>query len=115
MKPKQLIKQVAMMILNKTGTSLFLLILLLSNSLIASDSNNGRKLYQQHCAMCHGNNGKSIMPGAADFNRSEGLFQPDQSLLIRIQSGKKACPAYLGILSEQKVFDVIAYIRTLHR
>ncbi len=89
-------------------------VLFFTNTLLASNFDNGRKIYQQHCAMCHGNNGNSVMAGAANFNRGEGLFQSDYSLLARIKSGKNACPAYRGILSEQKIFDVIAYIRTLN-
>jgi len=85
-----------------------------SNISLASNTSNGQKIYQLHCAMCHGVNGKSVMAGAADFSRGEGLFQSDHRLLERIQSGKKACPAYRGILTEQKIFDVIAYLRTLN-
>ena len=85
-----------------------------TNTLLAANFDNGRQIYQRHCAMCHGNNGNSVMPGAANFNRGEGLFQSDYSLLARIKSGKNACPAYRGILSEQKIFDVIAYLRTLN-
>ena len=91
-----------------------LLTLFASTTTIASDLNNGRKIYQLHCVICHGVSGKSVMVGAANFNRGEGLFQSDYSLLERIQSGKNACPAYRGILTEQKIFDLIAYIRTLN-
>ena len=80
----------------------------------ASDINQGQKIYQQNCSICHGANGNSTMANAANFKRGEGLFQSDQSLLKRIQNGKRACPAYRGILTEQKIFDVIAYIRTLY-
>jgi cytochrome c6 len=87
--------------------------LFFSVNLLASDIGNGRQVYQRHCAMCHGQNGDSVMAGAANFNRGEGLFQSDHSLLKRIKSGKNACPAYRGILREQEIFDVIAFIRTL--
>lgn len=93
---------------------MLMLTLFFSNTSVASDANNGQKIYQLHCVMCHGVNGKSVMAGAADFNRGEGLFQSDHRLLERIQSGENACPAYRGILTEQKIFDVIAYIRTLN-
>ncbi len=102
------------MILRKMIFFTLLLTLFFSNILSASNVNNGQKIYQFHCAMCHGVNGKSVMAGAAEFNRGEGLFQSDRSLLERIKSGKNACPAYLGILTEQKIFDVIAYIRTFN-
>jgi len=79
----------------------------------ASDVNQGRAIYQRHCAACHGANGKASMAGAADFNRGQGLMQSDQALLKRIQRGDKACPAYFGILDKQQTLDVIAFIRTL--
>ena len=100
--------------LKKIISFMLLLTLFLSTASIASDINNGQKIYQSYCVMCHGISGKSVMAGAAEFNRGEGLFQSDHSLLKRIKSGKNACPAYLGILTEQKIFDVIAYIRTLN-
>ena len=100
--------------LKKIISFMLLLTLFLSTASIASDINNGQKIYQSYCVMCHGISGKSVMAGAAEFNRGEGLFRSDHSLLERIKSGKNACPAYLGILTEQKIFDVIAYIRTLN-
>jgi mono/diheme cytochrome c family protein len=98
----------------KLNFIMLMLTLFFSNISVASNTNNGQKIYKLHCVMCHGDNGKSVMAGAADFNRGEGLFQSDHRLLERIQSGKNACPAYRGILTEQKIFDVIAYIRTLN-
>lgn len=86
---------------------------IISNSSFASDINNGQKIYQRHCVMCHGASGQSTMAGAPNFKRGEGLFQSDQKLLTRIKNGKRACPSYRGILTEQKIFDVIAYIRTM--
>ncbi len=79
----------------------------------ASDTNLGRGIYQRHCAMCHGNNGAAMMAGAPDFNRGQGLMRSDRMLLERIRTGKNACPAYRGILNDQEILDVIAYIRTL--
>ncbi len=88
-------------------------LLLVTNQSSAADINLGREIYQQHCVRCHGNDGGGSMAGAPDFKRGQGLMQSDQDLLARIKSGKNACPAYRGILDEQDIFDVIAYIRTL--
>jgi len=87
--------------------------LAVSTPIAASDAKNGSSLYKMHCARCHGTDGKSRMAGAPDLDRPGSLMQSDSSLLPRIQSGQKACPGYRGILSEQAIFDVIAYIRTL--
>jgi cytochrome c6 len=78
----------------------------------ASDINLGREIYQRHCVSCHGVNGNPGMAAAPDFKRGQGLLQSDQALLMRIQIGKNACPAYRGILDDQQILDVIAYIRT---
>ena len=90
-----------------------LALLLATSQLGAADINLGRKTYQQHCVMCHGNDGRGSMAGTPDFKGGQGLMQSDQALLARIQKGKNACPAYFGILDEQDTLDVIAYIRTL--
>ena len=79
----------------------------------ASDIANGRNLYQRHCATCHGQDGRPSMAGAAEFKRGEGLMQSDRALLERIRKGKRACPAYFGVMSEQEIYNVIAYIRSL--
>ena len=95
-------------------SSLWLIITLQTANIVqASDLNLGREIYQQHCAMCHGVNGTASMAGAPDFKRGQGLMQSDRALLKRIQVGDKACPAYRGILTDQQIFDVIAYVRAL--
>lgn len=92
-----------------------LLLLVLPQLTLASNIVKGREIYKKHCVMCHGESGKSNMAGAANFSRGEGLFKSDYQLLDRIKKGNRACPAYLGILKEQQIFDTIAHIRTLYR
>jgi len=89
------------------------LILVAATPIEASDVAQGRNHYQRHCAICHGQDGRPSMAGAADFKRGQGLMQSDRALAERIERGNLACPAYRGILTEQEIFDVIAYIRTL--
>lgn len=81
----------------------------------AADPGKGAQVYATHCISCHGRDGVSVMPGAPSFARSEGLMQPDAALLTSIKAGKNAMPAYVGILNDQEIFDVIAYLRTLRR
>ena len=89
------------------------LALLVSSQVAASDLANGGRIYRSPCASCHGPTGKSTMAGVPDFDRPGALLQSDRNLLTRIQAGKRACPGYRGILREQEIFDVIAYIRSL--
>ena len=81
---------------------------------IAANTFEGQAQYQRYCVMCHGAKGISTMPSAPSFKRGDGLFQSDLSLLKRIKSGKNACPSYRGLLKDQQIFDVIAYLRTLY-
>ena len=98
---------------NLLSTVGLVLSLMASSQLAASDLANGGKIYRSHCASCHGPTGKAAMAGAPDFDRPGALLQSDRSLLTRIQAGKRACPGYRGILREQEIFDVIAFIRSL--
>lgn len=80
----------------------------------AADTNKGRQLFTTHCAVCHGASGRSVMPGAPNFDRGEGLLRPDFTLLASIRAGKNAMPAFQGMLMDRDIMDVIAYLRTLH-
>ncbi|VAX08528.1 hypothetical protein MNBD_GAMMA25-804 [hydrothermal vent metagenome] len=76
----------------------------------ASDPNNGRVLYMQHCNTCH-EPGREIA-GAPDFNYGSAMMQSDMSLLGKIRSGKNAMPGYTGILTDRMILDIISYMRT---
>jgi cytochrome c6 len=80
----------------------------------AGDIKKGRQLYGSYCAICHGPTGRSTMAGAPNFDRGEGLMRPDSDLQASIRSGKNACPAFRGILSDREILDVVAFLRTLH-
>lgn len=80
----------------------------------AGDPFNGRTIYQQHCAGCHGASGESDMLGVPNFKRGEGLFNPDASLLQTLRDGRNMQPAFRGLLTDDELLDAIAYIRTLY-
>lgn len=79
----------------------------------AADIQRGRTLYTTHCAICHGESGTPVMPGAPNFRRMESLMRPDMQLMTAIREGKGAMPGYFGILREREILDVIAHLRTL--
>ena len=85
-----------------------------ANAAYAADTNKGSGFFTMHCVSCHGTSGDSVMPGAPNFSQGEGLMQADAQLLSAIKSGKNAMPGYRGILSDEDILDVIAYLRTLH-
>ena len=79
----------------------------------AADALKGAKIYNQRCADCHGSGGAPNMPGVPDFSRNQRLMQNDLALVKSISVGKGMMPAFQGILTEQDIFNVIAYLRTL--
>jgi cytochrome c6 len=81
----------------------------------AADPDNGRGVYEKHCALCHGNKGAPTWPGAPDFRRAASLMKSDGQLLTTIRYGKGVMPAYLGVLRDKELLDVTAYLRTLSR
>lgn len=80
----------------------------------ASEANKGRELYNLYCSDCHGTTGISVMPDAPNFAKNENLIKSDFELFDSISKGNNAMPLYQGILSDQEILDVIAYIRTLN-
>lgn len=91
-----------------------LALLLAGSAVQGADPYKGRELFATHCAVCHGQSGRSVMPGAPNFDRGEGLLRPDFTLLAAIRSGKNAMPAFQGLLADRDIMDVIAHLRTLH-
>lgn len=79
----------------------------------AADPQQGALRYRMHCAPCHGDNGRPVMPMAPDFTRPTALLKPDLALLEAIRSGRGAMPAYAGILRDREILDVVAHLRTL--
>ena len=79
----------------------------------AADRGNGRTIYEMHCVGCHGEAGRSIDPTVPSFANGDGLFMMDSELLDRIRQGNQTMPAFRGLLSDQEIRDVIAYLRTL--
>lgn len=99
----------------KTGLSAGMIALLLSASVCAQDIFNGKDVYELHCEGCHGADGSSFEPGVPDFSRGESLFAPDSELVDRLREGSAMKPSYRGLLTDEEMRDVIAYVRTLQR
>ena len=79
----------------------------------AGDPRHGALRYRAHCAGCHGDNGRPVLPSAPDFTRPTALLKSDLALLETIRAGRGAMPAYAGILRDREILDVVAHLRTL--
>lgn len=83
----------------------------------AAAASSGKALYAQHCAMCHGANGKGGVPGAPDFNKPGGVLTNSDSVLTqRVLNGYKssgspmAMPPMKGQLSASQVHEILEYL-----
>jgi len=95
------------------GLLVTLLLVFMPSKSDAADIVNGKKLYAQHCVICHGEDGVNVMPDAPNFANSEKLLRPDVFILTSIKEGINAMPAFQGVLKDQDILDVISYLRTL--
>ena len=86
------------------------------------DPAEGRPLYEKHCLLCHGPEGrgdgpegKLMSPPATNFKSPESRRKTDAMLLKSIREGhpRTAMTDWEGILLEEDILNVLAYIRGL--
>ena len=85
----------------------------LSEDPVQGDVRRGEQVYQQNCASCHGKNGEGIT-GPALGNQSALAHNKDEFIRYAIEKGRQDTPmkAFAGILSEQDIDNVTAFIRS---
>lgn len=83
------------------------------NQAMAIDLARGQRLYNLHCASCHGITGVPLMPDTPNLAMREGMNQPDFMLIQSLKMGKKTMPPYFGILNDQEMLDILQFIRTM--
>ncbi|MCB0261562.1 MAG: c-type cytochrome [Calditrichaeota bacterium] len=79
----------------------------------------GKKIFEQQCATCHGNGGKGDGPAGKylgkklpDFTKALFSQQTDGEIFWKLTNGNAPMPAFKEILSEEKRWQVINYLRT---
>jgi mono/diheme cytochrome c family protein len=80
----------------------------------ASQAPSGANVFAQHCAECHGADGKSV--ASADFtNPQVQASLTDAQMLDIIEKGKPgtAMPAWSGKLSNSEILAVASFVRSL--
>ncbi|MGQ0667809.1 MAG: c-type cytochrome [Nitrospiraceae bacterium] len=84
------------------------------------DQVNGREIYVNTCIRCHGIDGKGalgikLVPPPADLSSPAVQNRLDGTLFRRIHEGKPntAMGAWKHTLSDEEIWDVLAYARTL--
>lgn len=84
------------------------------------DPVSGREIYVNTCIRCHGIDGKGslgikLVPPPADLSSPAIQNRLDGTLFRRIHEGKPntAMGAWKHTLSDDEIWDVLAYVRTL--
>lgn len=91
---------------------------------LAAAAEAGKPLYAKTCAACHGDAGKGDGPAAAAFDPKPGDLTkgdvssaPDGELFLTVKQGKmkdgKTTMQPLKTLSDEQIWQVVAYVRTL--
>lgn len=79
----------------------------------------GRELFREHCAVCHGPQGRGDGPSAAGLNpkpvnlAAMAGHHPDVDYAWKIENGRGAMPAWKGTLGENQIWDLVNFIQTL--
>ena len=90
----------------------------------AEDAAKGRALYEKHCLVCHGPQGRGdgpagrmLKPPAADFTTPESKKKSEADLLPVVENGKPgtAMGPWKSQLSPAELKDVMGYVITLRK
>jgi mono/diheme cytochrome c family protein len=91
---------------------------------LRGNPDEGRLIFEDRCASCHGRQGRGdgpqapyLSPRPASLISAGTSVKSDAELLAVIAEGKArtAMPAWKDLLTEEQRRDVLAYIRTLVR
>lgn len=86
-----------------------------------SETEAGKKLFNQLCVICHGSKGKgdgmagiSLYPRPSNLTTEKVQKQTDGALFWKISEGKAPMATYKNVLKEEQRWQLVNYIRTLN-
>ena len=82
----------------------------------------GQSLFVKTCAACHGKTGLGNGPKAislktspTDFTKAESQNQTDGEHFYKTKTGRADMPKYEGKLSDDDIWNIVNYMRTLKK
>jgi mono/diheme cytochrome c family protein len=98
-------------------------LLLVGCSTTSTQVEEGKVVYNQYCASCHGVNGEGqanwqfpnsagVLPAPPHNDSGHTWHHPDAQLLAVIANGRNTMPAFQGTLTTAQQEAVLAYIKT---
>ena len=89
----------------------FIFLQLVEVPVFAEDMEKGREIFLQKCMGCHGDAGEGKLPGQPNFKEGE-IFSKSQSALFDIvRDGKGVMPSFGGLLTDEDIRNVVAYVK----
>lgn len=73
---------------------------------------DGKSIFRAKCTVCHGEDGKKGVMGAADLT---GSIVSEEGATLIVKNGKNAMTAFGGQLSDDEISAVVKYIMTLRK
>ena len=88
----------------------------------ASAVKQGKAIYAQFCAICHGDKGKgdgiaaaALNPKAANFTTEKFNSQTDGAVFWKLTEGRPPMASYKEILSETQRWQLVNYLKSLKK
>ncbi len=112
------------LILRSLSPIFWILLFTTADAVIRGTPEQGKAIFEERCASCHGLTGKGdgpmapfLSPRPASLISAGTSVKSDKELLDVIANGKPrtAMPAWKDLLSTEERYDVLSYIRTLVR
>lgn len=115
-----MIKSTSQFKITHIRTTLFLITILLMSSCDESQeaeptkqvTMDGPSLYQQHCSLCHGENGEGGIGKALDGPHIDEMSEAQLFMMIYEGIGS-SMPDFKSKLSTDQIVDLIAFLRAL--
>ena len=96
----------------------------MKNAVAVGDASTkaGLALYTKNCASCHGRAGlgdgvkaRSLKTFPGDFSKADFQKQSDGDLFYKTKTGSDEMPKYEGKLTDDDIWNVVNYMRTLKK
>ena len=96
----------------------------MKNPIAISDASTqaGQALYVKTCAACHGRTGlgdgpkaKSLKTVPGDFSKTISQNQTDGEHFYKTKNGRGDMPKYEGKMTDDDIWNIVNYIRTLKK
>ena len=94
-------------------TGLAIMVALSPIAVHAADFVASKRIYDQHCASCHGFDGRSRFPDVPEVRRQNVSSMPGVEAVNRLKMGGPRKPPFIGRLTDQELMDALIYARTL--